>query len=72
MPAAPPRRHPFDIRRDVAPARAIVAMIPLVAMTAFLFLGIVGTVGKLLFDDWQVRRAMRVAVVPPEMPPTMP
>jgi hypothetical protein len=70
MPAAPPQRPAFDIRRDVAPVRSIVEIIPLVVMTAFLILGTAGTVGKLLFDDWRVRRAMRVPVRPlPITPP---
>lgn len=34
-------------------------VIPLAIMTAVLVLGVVGTVGKLLFDDWQLRRALR-------------
>jgi hypothetical protein len=39
-----------------------VQIIPLVAMTAFLVLGVLGTVGKLLFDDWRVRRALRLPI----------
>jgi hypothetical protein len=36
-----------------------VHIIPLIAITAFFVLGIVGTVGKLVYDDWQLRRAQR-------------
>jgi hypothetical protein len=39
-----------------------VEIIPLVAMTAFIVLGILGTVGKLLFDGWRLRQAMRLPV----------
>jgi hypothetical protein len=41
-----------------------VHIIPLVAMTAFFVLAIVGTVGKLLFDDWRARQALRLAIAP--------
>jgi len=34
-------------------------MIMLVAATSFFVLGIAGTVGKLLFDDWRVRLSLR-------------
>jgi hypothetical protein len=40
-------------------------MIVLVSLTAFFVLGICGTVGKLLFDDWRVRRSLRLALLPP-------
>jgi len=36
--------------------------IPLVVLTAFFVLGVLGTVGKLLFDDWRVRQATRLPV----------
>lgn len=36
----------------------IAQIIPLVAIAAVLVLGILGTVGKLLFDEWRIRRAM--------------
>jgi hypothetical protein len=36
-------------------------MIALFAVTAFLVLAVVGTVGKALFDDWRVRQAVRPA-----------
>jgi hypothetical protein len=52
----------IDIRREVAPVWIIVQIILLVAMTAFLVLSVLGTVGKLLFDDWRVRQAMRLLV----------
>jgi hypothetical protein len=32
-------------------------MIALFAVTAFALLAILGTAGKMLFDDWRVRRA---------------
>jgi hypothetical protein len=34
-------------------------VIALIAATAFIVLGIVGTVGKVLFDDWRVRQSTR-------------
>jgi hypothetical protein len=34
-------------------------MIVLFGATAFIVLGVAGTVGKLLFDDWRVRQSMR-------------
>jgi hypothetical protein len=51
-----------------------VQIFPLVAMTAFLVLGVLGTVGKLLFDDWRARQAMRlpVPVVPATEEPAKP
>jgi len=55
----------------VARGYPIVQIIPLLIITAFFALGVLGTVGKLLFDDWQVRRSMKlpVPVVPlPEEP----
>jgi hypothetical protein len=52
----------FDIRHDWARVCVIVEIIPLVAMTAFIVLGVLGTVGKLMFDDWRVRQAMRLPV----------
>jgi len=39
-----------------------VQIILLVAMTAFFVLGVLGTVGKLLFDDWRVRQSTRLPV----------
>jgi hypothetical protein len=36
-------------------------MIALFAVTAFLVLAVVGTVGKALFDDWRVRQALTPA-----------
>jgi hypothetical protein len=50
-------------------------IIPLVVLTAFFVLGVLGTVGKLLFDDWRVRQAARLPVplVPaPEEPAKLP
>jgi len=43
-------------------------MILLATATAFFVLGLTGTVGKLLFDDWRVRQAMRVIVRVPDAP----
>ncbi len=37
-------------------------ILPLVFMTTFLVLGVVGTVGKLLFDDWRVRQITKLTV----------
>jgi hypothetical protein len=34
----------------------------LVAVTAFFVLGILGTVGKLVFDGWRVRQAARLSI----------
>jgi hypothetical protein len=48
-----------------------VHIIPLIAVTAFFVLAIVGTVGKLLYDDWRVRRSQRPplpVVLPPKKP----
>jgi len=46
-----------------------VQIIPLVMVTALLVLGFVGTIGKLLFDDWRLRQMMRVPARPlPETP----
>jgi hypothetical protein len=41
-------------------------MIVLFTLTAFFVLGLFGTLGKLLFDDWRVRRSLRplAAVIP--------
>jgi len=49
-------------------------IVPLVAMTAFIVLGVLGTVGKLLFDDWSARQAARllVPVVPVPVEPGKP
>jgi hypothetical protein len=44
-------------------------MIMLLAATCFFVLGIAGTVSKLLFDDWQVRQALRIPVRLTEEPP---
>lgn len=38
-------------------------VIPLVVMTGVVVLGILGTVAKSLFDDWQVRRTARASVL---------
>jgi hypothetical protein len=40
-------------------------MIALLSVTAFFVLGICGTVGKLLFDDWRIRLSLRVPLLPP-------
>jgi hypothetical protein len=39
-------------------------------MTAFFVLGIIGTIGKLLFDDWRLRQ--RLAVIPLPIKPDIP
>jgi len=46
----------FDFPADCAPSSP---MIVLFAATAFIVLGVAGTVGKLLFDDWRVRQSAR-------------
>jgi hypothetical protein len=46
-------------------------IIPLVAVTMFFVLGVVGTVGKLLFDDWRVRQALRRPVLPDPLLPKL-
>ena len=38
-------------------------VIPLVVVTGVVVLGILGTVAKILFDDWQVRRTARVSAL---------
>jgi hypothetical protein len=38
-------------------------IIPLVIMTGVIVLGVLGTVAKILFDDWQVRRLARVFIL---------
>jgi hypothetical protein len=61
----------FDIRREEAPIFHTMHMIPLIVVTAFFVLAIGGTVGKLLYDDWRVRRSMRPPlplVLPPKKP----
>jgi hypothetical protein len=48
-----------------------VHIIPLIVMTAFFTFALVGTVGKLLYDDWRVRQSLRPPlpiVLPPEKP----
>jgi hypothetical protein len=48
-----------------------VHIIPLIVVTAFFVLAIAGTVGKLLYDDWRVRRSQRPplpVVLPPKKP----
>lgn len=45
-------------------------IIPLIVMTAFIVAGVLGTVGKLLFDDWHVRRVARMPAVLPLVKPT--
>jgi hypothetical protein len=39
-------------------------IIPLIAVTMFFVIGVVGTVGKLLFDDWRARQALRKSFLP--------
>jgi len=46
----------FDFRSEQAPSWRVIALI---AATAFIVLGIAGTMGKVLFDDWRVRQSRR-------------
>jgi hypothetical protein len=45
------------------------SVVPLIVMTALIVAGALGTIGKLLFDDWRVRWMARMPeVLPPEKP----
>jgi hypothetical protein len=39
------------------------SVIPLVVITGVVVLGILGTVAKILFDDWRVRQMARVSAL---------
>lgn len=47
------------------------SVIPLIAVTMFFVLGVLGTAGKLLFDDWRVRQALRRPLLPDPLLPKL-
>gem|GEM_PF-2186498 len=46
-------------------------IIPLIAVTMFFVFGVVGTVGKILFDDWRARQALRKSLLPDPLLPKL-